>query len=40
MKNNSYVIALVMFYEHRGTNPTKVFRVLSFVFYYFIENCV
>ena len=34
------VIALVMFYENRTTNPMKVFMLLSYVLYYFIENYI
>ena len=36
--NNMCVIALVIFYETRATNLMKVFRVLSCVVYYVIEN--
>ena len=39
-KNNMCVIELVMFDENRGTNPTKLFRVLSCVLYYAIDNYV
>ena len=39
-ENNIGAIALVMFYESRGTNPKTVFRVLSCVLYYVIENYV
>ena len=28
-KKNKCVIALIMFYENKGTNPEKVYRVLS-----------
>ena len=37
-KDNMCVIALVIFYENRTMNPMKVFRVLIFVLYSFIEN--
>ena len=39
-KKNTCVIELVMFYENITTDPMKVFRVLSCVIYYFIENYV
>ena len=37
-KENTYVIALVMFYENRTTNAIKVLRVLSCVIYTIVEN--
>ena len=40
MKKKTCVIAPVIFYESRETNPMKVFRVLSCVLYYVIENYV
>ena len=39
-KNDTWVIALVMFYETKTKNPTKVYRVLSCVLYSVIENYV
>ena len=39
-KTNTCVIALVIFYKNIAKNPTKVFRVLSSVLYYVIENHV
>ena len=39
-KDNTGVIALVMFYENITTNKMKVFRVLSCVLYTVIENYV
>ena len=39
-KDNTCVIALVVFNENIKTNPMKVFRVLSFVVYSFIDNFV
>ena len=35
-----YVIVIVMFYENRTTNPMKVFRTLSFVLDYVMDNYV
>ena len=40
IKKNACVIALVMFYQNRTTNPKKVFRVLIFVLYSVIDNYV
>ena len=37
-KDNTCVIVLVIFYDHRTTNPMKVFRVLSCVVYSEIDN--
>ena len=39
-EKNTCVIALVMFYENRTTNPTKVYRVLSCVLYSVMEMFV
>ena len=39
-RNNTFVIALVMFYENITTNITKVYRVLICVLYYAINNYV
>ena len=39
-KRNICVIALVMFYENRTTNPTEVFRLSSCLIYSVIENYV
>ena len=39
-KKNTRVIALIMFYDNRGTKPKKVYRVLSCVLYSLIENYV
>ena len=38
--NNTYVISIVMFYENKTNNPTKIYMVLSCVLYYFIDNYV
>ena len=38
-KNNTRVLALVMFYEKRK-NPKNVFRVLSYVIYTIIRNYI
>ena len=38
--NNTCVITLVMFYENRTTNTTKVYMVLSIFLYYVIDNYV
>ena len=40
MKKNMCVIALVIFYENIKTNLMKVFRELSCVLYYVIDNYV
>ena len=40
LQKNTCVISLVMIYENRTTNPTKMFRVLSCVLYYVIDNYV
>ena len=37
-KYNMCVIALLMFYENITENPMKLFRVLSFILYFFIDN--
>ena len=37
-KNNTCVIALVMYYENIKTDPMKVYRVLSCVIYSVIDN--
>ena len=39
-KKNTSVLALIMFYETRGDNPKKYFRVLSCVVYSIIKNYV
>ena len=39
-KNNTRVLTLIMFYETRGDNPKKAFRVFSCVFYSIIKNYV
>ena len=39
-KKNTSVLALIMFYETRGDNPKKYFRVLSCVVYKIIKNYV
>ena len=39
-KENTCVIAIVVFYETRTTNPMKVCRVLSCVVYYVVYNYV
>ena len=40
LKKDKCVIALVMLYDNRTKNPTEVYRVLSCVLNYFIENYV
>ena len=41
MKNKvTFVIALIIFYVSKVTEPKKVYRVLSCVIYYLIENYV
>ena len=39
-KNNTHVFTFIMFYETRGDNPRKAFRVLSYIVYGIIENYV
>ena len=39
-KKDTCVIVLVMFNDTKTKNPTKVYRVLSCVLYYVIENYV
>ena len=39
-KNNTRVLALLLFYETRADNPNKTFRVLSCVIYKIIINYV
>ena len=39
-KNNTCVIALIMLYDNKGIKPKKVYRVLSCVLYYLIDNYV
>ena len=39
-KNNTSVLALIMFYETRADNPKKAYRVLSCVIYTTIKNYV
>ena len=39
-KNNTRVLALLLFYEKRADNPKKAFRVLSCVIYTIIGNYV
>ena len=39
MKNkDTCVIALIMFYESKGKKPIKLYRVLSCVLYFIIDN--
>ena len=40
LKDNTGVLALLMFYEDRGVNTGKMFRVLSFVIYTIISKYV
>ena len=40
VKANTYVISLVMFYDNRTMNKLRLFRLLSCVVYYLIDNCV
>ena len=37
-KNNTCVIAIVIFYDDRTTNPEKFLMVFSCVLYYFMGN--
>ena len=39
-KKNKFVMALIMFYENNGVKPKKLYRVLSCVLYYLIDNYV
>ena len=39
-KNNTSVLALIMFHETRADNPRKSFRVLNCVIYTVIKNYV
>ena len=39
-KKDTCVISLIMFYDSKGKNPIKVYRALSCVLYYLIENYV
>ena len=39
-KNDTRVIALIMFYESKTKDPIKVYGVLSGVLYYITENYV
>ena len=39
-KNNTSVLALIMFYEKRAYNPKEYFKVLSCVIYTVIKNYV
>ena len=40
LKNNKCFIALIMFYENRPNNATKLYRVLICIIYSIIENFV
>ena len=40
LKNDTSVLVLIIFYETRGYNPKKSFRVLSCVVYSTIKNYV
>ena len=40
LKKNTRVLALVIFYENRKTNPRKMFKVLSCVIYTIIDKYV
>ena len=40
VKNNTSVLALIMFYDARAYNPKKYFSVLSCVIYTIIKNYV
>ena len=37
-KKDKCVIALIMFYDNKGTKPKRMYRVLSCVLYSFICN--
>ena len=39
-KKNTCVMELMMFYENNGVKPKKVYRLLSCVIYYLIDNYV
>ena len=39
-KKDTCFIALIMYYENKVTKPKKVYRVLSCVLYYLIDNYV
>ena len=38
--NNTYVMELISFYENNGVKPKKLYRVLSCVLYYPIDNYI
>ena len=40
IKKDTCVVALMMFYDTKTNNPIKVYKVLSCVLYYVIDNCV
>ena len=39
-RNNTCIIAVIKFYENKGTKPNKVYIVLSCVLYYLMDNYV
>ena len=39
-KNNTSMLALIMFYSTRGDHTKKYFKVLSCVVYSIVKNCV
>ena len=39
-KNNTCVIALIMFYENKGIKPKQIYRALGCVFNALVENYV
>ena len=39
-KKDTFIIALIMFYESKTKDPINVYRLLSCVIYYFIDNYV
>ena len=40
MRKNTCVMALIMIYENNGEIPKQLYRVLSCVVYYLIENYI
>ena len=40
MKKDTCVVALILFYKNNGEIPNKLYRVLSCVVYYLMENYV
>ena len=40
IKKDTWVIALLVFYKSKSKNSIKMYRVLSYILYYIIKNCV